>query len=263
MSSRKRQQEKKHYGLRKRARLGDITNSKQQVQLSAPCPRPVSLALTENCINQCVPENEFPPEETDTSMFCSENFDFLPSKRKQPFPKRCVELTPGGLFSSLPTEVLHNLFSLLDLESMVSLCLSSTVTVSYIRGYMYTPAGLAHVLPPLVTDIMNSVCTKKFRLLGEFSRAVHTIVELFPAGMIVKAVSVLDALKNRLKVAAFFLDKVESFVTKCAACDCVCIALASSSSSVHPSVSNQPGNLSLLWSCSQRFCLWLGGQCQN
>ncbi len=160
MSSKKRQLPRKHYGLRKRARLGDITNT-EFVQQSACSP--VSNCFTDN---QNVPENELPPKENDTSMFCSESVNFLPFRRKQPFPKRCVpELTAGGLFSSLPTEVLHKLFSLLDPESLLSLCLSSTVIVSYVRGYVYTPAGLARILPYPTTSIAN---TKEFYFLGEF-----------------------------------------------------------------------------------------------
>lgn len=171
MSSRKRPR-RRHYGLRKKARvqLGDITNSEFDHQAAEPIPSgPCPVSFTNSCVNQSVPENELPPEGIETSMFCSENFNFLPFRRKQPFPKRCIpKLTPGGLLSSLPTEVLHKLLSLLDMESLLSLCLSSTAIVSYIRGYVYTRAGLSHILPPHATSIANSVSKKKFHSLGEF-----------------------------------------------------------------------------------------------
>ncbi|XP_064400088.1 F-box only protein 47-like [Halichondria panicea] len=188
MSSRKRQKQH-NVPSRKRTRLGDISNSSYHKSQADTC----IPSSPKCCINQHVPENEHQLESMDTSMYCSENVDFLPITRKQlARMKKFQRLDPGGLFNSLPPEVLHKLFSMLDPESMLSLCLTSTVLISYVQGYVYTSAGLSHILPPLVTNDMDTVSKRSFNLLG----------------MIIKAVTLMDTFKNRLKVAAFFIDKL-------------------------------------------------------
>ncbi len=164
MSSRKRQKQH-NFPSRKRIRLGDISNSSYHKSQADSLP-----SSPKCCINQHVPENEPHLDSMDTSMYCSENVDFLPITRKQlaRMKKFQKKLDAGGLFNSLPPEVLHKLFSMLDPESILSLCLTSTVVISYIQGYVYTSAGLAHILPPLVTDDMDTVSKRSFNLLGEF-----------------------------------------------------------------------------------------------
>ena len=164
MSSRKRQKQH-NVPSRKRTRLGDISNSSYHKSQADTC----IPSSPKCCINQHVPENEPQLESMDTSMYCSENVDFLPITRKQlARMKKFQRLDPGGLFNSLPPEVLHKLFSMLDPESMLSLCLTSTVLISYVQGYVYTSAGLSHILPPLVTNDMDTVSKRNFNLLGEF-----------------------------------------------------------------------------------------------
>ena len=141
---------------RKRARLGDLTNSS-----FSPCI---------SCEDQLVPKNELYIENSEDGMYCSERLEFSPLKKKHHTKKKvsAVSPNPGGFFTSLPPEVLHKVLTLLELQDIYALCLTSHVIMSYVYGYVYTSAGLSHVIPPAPTSSTDNSSKTKFLALGKF-----------------------------------------------------------------------------------------------
>ena len=140
---------------RKRARLGDLTNS--------------SSPLCISCEDQLVPRNdEFYVENSEAGMYCSERFEFSPLKKARQVKKKFTSPSPGGFFISLPPEVLHKILAMLELQDILALCLTSHILISYVRGYVYTSAGLTHVLPSAPTSNMDNLSKANFLALGEY-----------------------------------------------------------------------------------------------
>ena len=132
---------------RKRAKLSNVTNTSNLPSQSE------NFKNSQRCssyIDQLVPGNEACLENFDcSSMYCSEDFKHFSFTDSQLLPKKRDKVCsrPGGYFSCLPPEILHKVISSLGLVEIISLALTSHELGSYIRGYVYTAAGLSHILP--------------------------------------------------------------------------------------------------------------------
>ena len=88
---------------------------------------------------------------------------------------------PKGYFVLLPTEVLHALLTLLDHRELAALGRTSSELLYAVEGFVFTHAGVRHVLPPLTGSPSH------FAALGEpvlssmsSTMCVHVHVHVLP-----------------------------------------------------------------------------------
>ena len=79
------------------------------------------------------------------------------------------ETSRHGLFLALPAEILHSLFSLLDLSALGQLALVSRGLNQAVEEYIYTNSGHRHVTPAAPSSCGDKVNSLDFRKLGEFA----------------------------------------------------------------------------------------------
>lgn len=157
---------------RKRAKLSNITNVSYLPNHSENFKN--SSQRCSGYSDQLVPGSEACLENFDCSMYCSEDFKNFSFTDSQPFTKKrnkiCTQ--PGGYFSCLPPEILHKIISSLGLVEIISLVLTSRELGFYVCGYVYTAAGLSHILPSPPSASTDVVSKMDFVSLGMIDRCM-------------------------------------------------------------------------------------------